>query len=212
VRQEPERAPPPARFRCGWASGWAGSLALAQGVPSWQAGYHHVERGGHKVSHGSHGGEIVCRRIRSVKRNAMTLHFRRPGPGDLRGHPRQRRRFMADPASPILSYCLSRAITLREPIRTLRPSGAEQELEDCLRFCGGERSQVGAADQGGDGPARCSGGEGRPDRATRVDYFSGDDQGVRGRGCSSPSTCRSTCSLKKHISPLIFGHSGIGSW
>jgi cytochrome P450 len=37
------------------------------------------------------------------------------------------------------------------------------------------------------------------------------DHGVRGRGCITPSTVRSTRSLKKQSRPLILGHSGIGS-
>ena len=40
-----------------------------------------------------------------------------------------------------------------------------------MRFCGGERSQFGAADQGGDGPARCAGGEGHPDLVAAAGGF-----------------------------------------
>ena len=50
---------------------------------------------------------------------------------------------------------------------------------------------------------------GRP--PSHFDHSRTLDQGVCGRGCSSPSTKTSTCSLKKQSSPLIFGHSGIGS-
>ena len=42
--------------------------------------------------------------------------------------------------------------------------------------------------------------------------FQSRDHLVSGRGTSLPSTrIASTCSLKKHRRPLIFGHSGIGS-
>ena len=38
------------------------------------------------------------------------------------------------------------------------------------------------------------------------------DHGVTGFGSAAPSSrMSSTCSLKKHRWPLIFGHSGIGS-
>ena len=55
---------------------------------------------------------------------------------------------------------------------------------------------------------------GRSVAATRVvagHYADGDEKGVLGRGCSSPSRVRSTRSSKKAIIPRIRGFSLIGS-
>ena len=53
----------------------------------------------------------------------------------------------------------------------MKEGGDRNELEDRLRFFRGERSQFGAADQGGHGPARCAGGEGHPDLVAAADGF-----------------------------------------